>query len=308
MPDPRSLLEHESRRFIQADQAFERLVRRRDRKRRNQRITAGVVGIVVFAAAVLIVTTVGSFDRTQTPVVPGGTGPTETGPISRIHDVEDPFGLPPERVPPSTPEEGEVVAHFVEIHVGFVYVYADGRVIYFGDATGAHATGTIIERRLTPEALDLVLSGEVEPRRFLEQSDPSFVPGEVFEVAWTDPTFNPYVPSRYAICYADEGTNIVDPSGVVGLLPPRAEVLLRGKERTYHHTAGLGGDMAPATCFEVTTEEARALDDILRREGFDRGTRGRGTFSWLSPDRAGEPIWIVFAPLLPQGQWVEWYG
>ena len=69
MSDPRSLLERESRRFIQPDGAFERLVRRRNRKRRNQRITAGVVGIAVFVAAIWTVTSGLSFDRTQQPAI-----------------------------------------------------------------------------------------------------------------------------------------------------------------------------------------------------------------------------------------------
>jgi hypothetical protein len=47
--------------------SFEAFLRRRDRKRRNQRIAAGVVGIAVFVAAVWVVTTAGSFDRTRTP-------------------------------------------------------------------------------------------------------------------------------------------------------------------------------------------------------------------------------------------------
>jgi len=50
MSDPRSLLERESRRFIQADGAFERLQRRRDRKRRNQRIQAGVLALAIAIA------------------------------------------------------------------------------------------------------------------------------------------------------------------------------------------------------------------------------------------------------------------
>jgi dipeptidyl aminopeptidase/acylaminoacyl peptidase len=49
--------------------AFERLLHRRDRKRRNQRIAAGVLGIAVFVAAVWIVTSVGSFDRTHQPAI-----------------------------------------------------------------------------------------------------------------------------------------------------------------------------------------------------------------------------------------------
>ena len=67
MSDPRSLLERESRRFIQRTVRSSGWLRRRDRKRRNQRIAAGVVGIAVFVAAVWIVTTAGSFDRTTTP-------------------------------------------------------------------------------------------------------------------------------------------------------------------------------------------------------------------------------------------------
>jgi hypothetical protein len=94
----------------------------------------------------------------------------------------------------------------------------------------------------------------------------------------------------------------------VGLLPPRAEALLRGTERTYEHTAGPLGDIPPATCFELTIDEARALDEILSRAGFQRGTGEWGSFSFRPPDWAGEPIWIVFAPLLPQGDRVECCG
>jgi hypothetical protein len=50
------------------------LHRRRDRKRRNQRLSAGVVGIAVFVAAVLIVTTGTPFVRTETPAFPGAAG------------------------------------------------------------------------------------------------------------------------------------------------------------------------------------------------------------------------------------------
>lgn len=58
--------------FETPEPAFEGFVRRRDRRRRNQRITAGVVGITVFVAAVWIVTSGGPTGRTQTP---GASGP-----------------------------------------------------------------------------------------------------------------------------------------------------------------------------------------------------------------------------------------
>ena len=52
MSDPRSLLERESRRFTQSDGAFERLVRRRARTHRNQRIEARVLGLAIAIAVV----------------------------------------------------------------------------------------------------------------------------------------------------------------------------------------------------------------------------------------------------------------
>jgi hypothetical protein len=82
MINERDIFEKSFRRYEPEGGSFERLVRRRDRKRRNQRITAGVVGIAVFVAAVWIVTSGLSLDRSETSVVPGGdvTGPAETGP------------------------------------------------------------------------------------------------------------------------------------------------------------------------------------------------------------------------------------
>jgi hypothetical protein len=87
MTEYRNVLERDLAHVGPAPFGLDDVARRRDRKRRNQRIVAGVVGIAVFVAAVWIVTTGGTFDRTQTPTVPGGaetgpavTGPAETGP------------------------------------------------------------------------------------------------------------------------------------------------------------------------------------------------------------------------------------
>ena len=67
--------------FEPPEPSFEGFVRRRDRKRRNQRVAAGAVGLAIFVASVWIVTTGGPFDRAQTPGAPGPTGvdqPSET--------------------------------------------------------------------------------------------------------------------------------------------------------------------------------------------------------------------------------------
>ena len=73
MTEYRSVLERAGSNAPPPDQQLERILRRRDRKRRNQRIAAGVVGIAVFVAAVWIVTSGGPFDRAQTPAASGPT-------------------------------------------------------------------------------------------------------------------------------------------------------------------------------------------------------------------------------------------
>jgi hypothetical protein len=92
----RASVERAAERFTVPEGAMDRLIRQRDRKCRNERIAAGVVGIAVFVAAVWIVTSVGSFDRTQTPAVPGGavTGPTGT-PTVAPDAGWDGVGFPP---------------------------------------------------------------------------------------------------------------------------------------------------------------------------------------------------------------------
>jgi hypothetical protein len=77
MSDLRTILERGVGGTTPPPDGFERMLRRRDRKRRNQRIAAGVVGIAVFVAAIWIVTSGGVFDRSETPAA---TGPAETVP------------------------------------------------------------------------------------------------------------------------------------------------------------------------------------------------------------------------------------
>ena len=82
MSDTRELLRRGVEGFEPMPDAFERVLARRDRKRRNQRIAAGVVGIAAFVAAVWIVTSGLPFDRSEMPAAtgPAETGPAETGP------------------------------------------------------------------------------------------------------------------------------------------------------------------------------------------------------------------------------------
>src|SRR3990172_337208 len=116
MSDLRSTLERGVGSATPPPDGFERMLRRRDRKQRNQRVTAGVVGIAVFVAAVWIVTTGGPFDRTLTPATTEPTGPTGPPHPTGVGLL----GLPPEGATASTPERGELV-----LGVGFGHTGGD---------------------------------------------------------------------------------------------------------------------------------------------------------------------------------------
>jgi WD40 repeat protein len=70
MSEHTKLFERAAARYEPPDPSMDGLLKRRDRKRRNQRIAAGVVGIAVFVVAIWVVTSVGSFDRTQPAIQP----------------------------------------------------------------------------------------------------------------------------------------------------------------------------------------------------------------------------------------------
>ena len=74
MIEERERYEQAFQQFQMAEPAWDRLVGRRDRKRRNQRIGAGVIGIAVFVAAIWVFgTRVGQ--ETTTPAKPATVAP-----------------------------------------------------------------------------------------------------------------------------------------------------------------------------------------------------------------------------------------
>ena len=84
MNDTRELLERVGGRFAFPDGAFERLERRRDRKRRNRRIAAGALGLAVGLAAILIGSSLIRSNQ-SVPVQPAPT--TELRPVLREGEV-----------------------------------------------------------------------------------------------------------------------------------------------------------------------------------------------------------------------------
>jgi len=296
--------------FEAPEAPFEGFARRRDRKRRNQRVTAGVVGIAVFVAAVWIVTTGGPFDRTLTPATTEPTGPTGPPHPTGVGLL----GLPPEGATASTPERGELVLGVGFGHTGgdpgrfSLHLYADGRVIWqrLGDFRGdANVPSTgLIEQRLTAEGVELVLAEALstatpEQVRALERLDArledlaSWLPAS----AWEDPEFRAYVPSRYSVCYMGQDEPLGRPR-ILDLLPAAAGDLLRARDTTRSAVmVDPRGGTIPFWCSVVTTEEARVLAEILKDAGADKSPYGPGYTLW--PSDGGEVVNIDFGAVLP---------
>ncbi len=158
MSDLRTMLERGVGGATPPPDGFERMLRRRDRKRRNQRIMAGVVGFAVFVAAVWIVTTAG---RSIAPRRLPTTGPAVPSDAERVGFI----GVPPEGATPSGPESGELVISLYGSTGGprtRLWVFADGRLIWQQDANlpeGANEQSTgYLEQRLTPAGVELLRS------------------------------------------------------------------------------------------------------------------------------------------------------
>ncbi|MGA9159773.1 MAG: hypothetical protein WB297_02755 [Actinomycetota bacterium] len=278
------------------DQPYDALLRRRDRKRRNQRIAAGVVGMAVFVAAIWIVTSVASLDRSEKSVVPGGTGPVQTGPAETVRietgpapsvNRDDPFwvgdgfvGLPPEGTVLSEPVRGELVASDADYR-WHVSVYADGRLIW------QHDESLWLERRLTPGGVDLLRS---QPE-LLSRSHPELesLPAS----AWEDAQAKQYASSRYGVCMSRETIHQELPQQAQELLSDYTseQAIERGEVEFF---AGDNGSTCPA----VTVDEARELDAVFREIGYRR-TSESGESVWYEIN--GLDPSIVFTMLLPDG-------
>jgi hypothetical protein len=165
--DERDIVQRAVDRLEPREPALERLLRRRDRKRRNQRIAAGAVGAAVFVGMVWVVATRSTIAPTKPPV---GNDPTVApAPRSLIP------GLPPAGARPSAPERGELVLS-VEGSTGgpftLLWVYADGRLIWHRQGfppEGADGSPTgLFVQRFTPAGIEFLRSEVVSTGMFEE--------------------------------------------------------------------------------------------------------------------------------------------
>ena len=212
--------------------------------------------------------------------------------------------------------EAEIVAEWSKLHVGWVYVYDDGRVVWHPDANAALRVGTeplrgILVQRLTPNGLELVRTGVIEPSTLLVDRDG--VPMEV----WSDPAPDEYLPSKYALCH-DGGNgftgHISDVSVIRDRLPLGLQPLLRGTERTvtYYDNGATGADAETmpgreVDCFVLSPEQALAV--WAQGDPRDQAMMLLDDTSYATLTASdGAELEVVFGPILPDGGWVQFGG
>lgn len=215
-------------------------------------------------------------------------------------------------------DEAEIVAEWSKLHVGWVYVYDDGRVVWYPDSHASLREGTeplqgILVQRLTPNGLELVRAGVIEPSTLLGGRQE--LPIDV----WSDLTPDEYLPSKYALCLTDE-TGRVGAIGDVGAirdrLPLDLQTLLRGTERTFTHydngaRAGAGAGAYYGTgpgpgvdCFVLSPEQAGAV--WARGDPRDQAMMLLDDTSYATLTASdGAEFEVVFGPVLPDGGWVQ---
>jgi hypothetical protein len=147
----------------------------------------------------------------------------------------------------------------------------------------------------TPEQVDAVV------RLVGRLADPaSWLP----EHAWEDQEIRAYVPSRYAIC-----ANRVDPAVVGGLTLPTpvttSEIVdqLPGLVKALIYADGrVIPERAYGGCYEVTTDEARAIVRALDDAGLESELRMSLSYVFDTPELRSAQGFVEFLTILPHGE------
>ncbi len=263
------------------------------------------------AAATLLV--VGLATSMAVGALVSGSRPDHGGPgtVSTPDSVEvRPTQHAPDASPAANDPAASIIASYAELHVGFVFVYADGRVVVHPDS------GDTLERRLSPSGVEQVRSAALLAETFLEA--PATLPAGV----WAEAEFRTYRPRLYALC-ARLSNRLAKPAEFVGFLPADAEAMLRGRERTYDVDGNLtiiapGGARemveTPVDCFEVTADELAKVLELVGGAVPNAVEPSGGAVpvlviphDWRDGDNP-PPVSIFADPILPHGSPQVWGG
>ena len=205
-------------------------------------------------------------------------------------------------------QDADVVARWNRIHVGWLFIYGDGRVLWHPDELNG-----IVEQRLSPTGVQLVRTGEIEPVELA-------ILGEIPAEAWSGATPTEYQPSEYAVCHLGT-TPSQDAVGDVGAiqanLPAAVRTIVAGTERSYaadpdyrigyRPSAGSGGG-----CFVLDADDAALVWTHTRARGGSGDADGElrrsdTTFATITAND-GTELTLTAVPILPHGGFVLWGG
>lgn len=209
--------------------------------------------------------------------------------------------------------EPGVVARWSRIHMGWVYVYEDGRLLWHPDRIPG-----IVEQHLSPRGLELVRSGELTPFSFLIDW------GSVPAGAWSHRMPGEYMPTHYAMCRLGDGGDtqpFIDVGDLVPRLPATLQPTLAGTERRFtDRSAGMTFVPDPSAaasargteCFVVTHAAAtvvwataRPIDGVGATAGaVPQSEPALGVLTTTD----GAEVEMAIHPVLPHGGWIAWGG
>ena len=249
--------------------------RRRARRRRvHQGIAVAAVGAAVVAALAI----------RASPPPRGGGSPAPHRTAASASPTS------PHRSP-SGAARGELGA----VHVGWVLVYDDGRVLSSPDGY------PVLERRLTPSGVAAVRAGSVTLYSLLSRSQ-VMTPASI----WVDSEGREYRPAAYAACLWANRNH----AGEVRAMPAAARKVLSGAPpaRVGHagtHSRVAASDVTSAwNCLRIDSAELAALERAAAR--VDRWGSGDDIVFARTTDgsRVKASIW----PIMPHGRWIVWGG
>jgi photosystem II stability/assembly factor-like uncharacterized protein len=152
MSDDRDRLEQERRRFVMGHDSFQDLERRRDRQRRNRRLTSGVVALMI---AVVGVGAAVYALRPTDGASPGNPSPSTNPSVSS----PGPTPTSPQNTTPAPPQADAVAApsgpiQFVDDVRGWMVDPKDGRILVTTD--GGHSWDVQLSGPSSVQAIDML--------------------------------------------------------------------------------------------------------------------------------------------------------
>lgn len=250
----------------------------RRRARRRQAAYAAVVGLVLVGAMALL----GSRDAPPTGGGSGaGDGATAVGAEGRAAQLVDSFQV---------------------LHVGWLAVYADGRVIRHAAESSYGELDNLAERRLSPSGMAQVRAHTIDWRALLAKPSDALP-----STAWAEPAWRPHVPPSYAVCLHWVASGFTS-SRVLAVteVPAPARAVLEGRPLArgpflsrWDPPQASPSPPSPAwNCIEVDRAGIAALARTSTLEHW--GGTSRGIMLLQYPDGSSDIARVL--PVLPHGE------